>query len=591
LHHLVKISMERGDKYRFESFPGLAEALIEKLLEVSSLFYMVKWEIDYLLDGSMQGMNVLNGLEGTKDILKRIALLPKLHVDDNIQTAQFSDAMLLINEAGLTLRNMVLLEENAHYVSEMSPLRDFLTIALHLPKLDSLVELKHYALDIAEQLTKYISFDVADPLYISLLDQLQSFDRGTILASLRAINKISMNLEENNRLMGVPAPVVQNIMDWILLSDEDLVGACLDFLYQYTAVEQNVSFMLSKLQVDPLVVQLTRLLTHGAKVVESLFVRDRETRIPAPTALAALPQEVHAELEKMDEPERSSQWLRCLFEEDRDESVTQIFMWQAYQTRFTEMSHSTGRPLLAAAEFIKNVSTTFAEKAAAQVQPGPVQKFIIKGLRIRSTPVDLKGEEATKCKWELSNQSGQCDEFFMTPEKLYEHILKKHLNATQQEDGKFKNTHAAYDCRWGGCRRFHDSPAPSLVVIGKHIKVHFPTRKTSATKDSQKSKLSYIISPKKYSYKYQVTAVDERGEAAGIPLSAVLVLRNLARIIPKTEAEQIALKQTGVSWVDRLFKPVQPQLTEVMAHNRALVSSLFSPFVAQSDGDADQTCS
>ena len=53
LHHLVKISMERGDKYRFESFPGLAEALIEKMLEVSSLFYDVEWEVSYLGNNGM----------------------------------------------------------------------------------------------------------------------------------------------------------------------------------------------------------------------------------------------------------------------------------------------------------------------------------------------------------------------------------------------------------------------------------------------------------------------------------------------------------------------------------------------------------
>jgi len=53
LHHLVKISMERGDKYRFEGFPGLAEGLIEKVLEVSSLFYKVDWEIKYTEDCRM----------------------------------------------------------------------------------------------------------------------------------------------------------------------------------------------------------------------------------------------------------------------------------------------------------------------------------------------------------------------------------------------------------------------------------------------------------------------------------------------------------------------------------------------------------
>lgn len=33
LHHLVKISHERGDKYRFDQFPGLAEALIAKVID------------------------------------------------------------------------------------------------------------------------------------------------------------------------------------------------------------------------------------------------------------------------------------------------------------------------------------------------------------------------------------------------------------------------------------------------------------------------------------------------------------------------------------------------------------------------------
>ena len=48
LHHLVKISHERGDKYRFDQFPGLAEALVKKVLQVTGLFYDVGWEVSYL---------------------------------------------------------------------------------------------------------------------------------------------------------------------------------------------------------------------------------------------------------------------------------------------------------------------------------------------------------------------------------------------------------------------------------------------------------------------------------------------------------------------------------------------------------------
>lgn len=586
LHHLVKISMERGDKYRFESFPGLAEALIEKILEVSSLFYKVKWDIAYLEEELAQNPFALNGVDGTKDILQKIACLSRLDIDDNLHPAEFRDTLLLVNEATLTLRNMILLEENAYYVSEMCPLRDLLSIVLNLPALDSVVELKHYALDIAEQLTKYMSFEVEDPLYISLLAQLQSNDRGTILTSLRAISRISLNLEENNLLKGVPALAVEKIMDWTLLHDEELVGASLDFLYQYTAVVDNVDFMVTELQVEPLVNQLTRLLSYGVKIVEKEFPLGPEYKTAAPENIAPLPQELQSELEKLDEPERSSQWLRCLFEEDREESITQIAMWQAYQARFSPMAGQTGRALLPAAEFIKNVSTTFGDKVAAQVQSGPVQKFIIKGLRRRAIPVNFKGEPFSRCLWKKYGNS-TCGEFFMSPDQMYQHVLRNHIGAIPMEDGKFENTTGQYMCYWGDCTHFHISPASKLVQLATHIKVHLPRRKSSANKDTpeyfgqstpKKHKPSYVFSPPKQAFQFHVTMTDERGDAAGIPLSAVLVLRNLARNLSKTEAEEIAMKETGVSWVDRLFKPVERQLFEIMAHNRSLVS--FRPFLA-----------
>ncbi len=77
----------------------------------------------------------------------------------------------------------------------------------------------------------------------------------------------------------------------------------------------------------------------------------------------------------------------------------------------------------------------------------------------------------------------------------------------------------------------------------------------------------------KQSWQYVETPVDERGDASGIPLSAVLVLRNLARNMPKTEVEENAMKEEGaVSYVDRLFKPVEGKLWDIFAHNKSLVS-------------------
>ncbi|KAI6249386.1 Chromatin structure-remodeling complex subunit rsc9 [Erysiphe necator] len=584
LHHLVKISMERGDKYRFEGFPGLAEGLIEKLLEVSSLFYEVKWNIKYVYDDDQNG-DTLNGLDGTPDILEKISQLKKIPIDDNIQEKEFGDNLLRINEAALTLRNMVMLEENALYVSELPLLRDLLSIILNLPNLDSVVELKHYALDIAEQITKYLHLDENDPLFISLLNQIYLEDRGSILTALRAIIRISMNLEQNNFLRGVPIKIIERILDCILLYDEDLVSTCLDFLYQYTAIVDNVEPMLSKGYLEPLINQLVRFLLYDARTVENEISTGNDCRIPAPTSIAPIPQELFVQLMSREEPERSSLWLRCLFEEDAMESITQIALWQAYQSCFSSSVPESGIPLLPAADFIKNVSTTFADKAAAQVQPGAVQKFIIKGIRYRKIPVDIKGDEFHKCCWRCPNkESTACNQFFMSPQCMYQHILTTHLAAYQREDGLFNNSSDnLYTCGWNNCQRFVNEPARKLSQIASHIKVHLPpptfnspslareNHVQPAQPPTKKHKPSYIVQSKRRKFVYHVTAVDERQEAAGIPLTAVLILRNLTRTLPKIEPNESTIKTKDTApWVDQFFKPIEPRLFEIMAYNKSL---------------------
>lgn len=623
LHHLVKISMERGDKYRFESFAGLAEALVEKCLEVSSLFYDVAWEVSYLDDGRMFSTHTLDGLQGSADILGRIADLQRKHVDDNIQTEQFSDKLLQINEAALTLRNMVMLEENALYVSRLHPLRDFLSIALTLPDIDCVVELKHYALDIAEQLTKYLVLSEVDPLYLSLLSQLNSSDRGAILTALRAISRISMNLEEQNYLKSIPTTTIQKIIDWTLIDDEVLVLTCLDFFYQYTATIQNVDTLISSLPLSHFITRLIRLLNHSTQPISKPYLLRPSIRSPPPTDMPPIPKSLLTQLLQLPEPARSSQWLRSLFEEDAECSITQITLWQSYQKRFTAES---GHPLLAAAEFIKNVSTTFADKAAAQVEPGPVQKFIIKGIRIRTVPVDFEGREYTACGWNTTTAegvAGRCGEFFMGGEELFNHVLTEHVKAKKNEGGKFENEERHFTCRWKDCERYFDPTLMKLNTFASHFKIHLPQQVSSSTMTSdltisgangatngtharsptqEKKQPAWLVPAKTKTWEWIQGPMDERGDASGIPLSAVLVLRNLARNIPKTESEETLREETKaereknrpnghdamdidsdeedsdedahVGYRELLFKPVERELWALFAENKSLASYL-----------------
>ena len=605
MHHLVKISHERGDKYKFDAFPNLAEGLIEYVLGVSSLFYDVKWEICYSDDE--EGINVLDGIRGTRDILERIQALKRIDTPDEMESEEFGRKLTKILEASLTIRNLSLLEDNAIYLSEMPQLRDFLSIAINLPSSPVITELKHYALDISEQVTKYWQMDELDPLYRSLINQIDSgYDRGAILTSLRAISRISMNLEDTNLLKGVPVSVIKRICEWSLLDDEDFVSACLDFLYQFTAVPENVGILISNandLAFPSFLSQLTRLLQYHARVEYVKLEATGSIAARPATEIPNIPQDLLDQFLKYEEPDRSNHWLKAVFEEDAESDITQIALWQAYQARFTDYT-SPATQLLPAAEFIKNVSTIFAG-ANAQVVNGINHKFIIKGIRPRHAPMDPKGRVYNRCLWK-DHGLKPCGEFFLKPKHMFDHLVFDHFGIDRRVDGSWdfesitRRSQRPSDCYWSNCRHFSKGgKVPSPYQLGMHIKTHLsdvsnksalraknnrtPANQTVPSTKKAKFNATSIgnlkVDPAQgreatYNYQmYQNTAVDELGNAAGLPLTSVLVLRNLARNIPKATA---LLNNTTkrdafrIDCMEKLFGPLKDRFIFVMAHNRPL---------------------
>jgi chromatin structure-remodeling complex subunit RSC9 len=220
--------------------------------------------------------------------------------------------------------------------------------------------------------------------------------------------------------------------------------------------------------------------------------------------------------------------MRCCFEEDPQADITQIALWQAYQARFTEYV-AQGRPLLPAAEFIKNVSVAF-NNASAMVLPLPNggQKFIIKGIKPRETPMSVKGQIYLGCKWLVSSTDPnipvtKCQSQLATPQDLWVHILQDHLEPPEPGAGQKKKLF----CRWGGCERFNPHGEDDRRKVIGHVRTHMPDAddivpgklKPEIPEDKQ---LKIVI-------KRNQTGTDDRGEAAGIPLTAALVLRNVAR--------------------------------------------------------------
>lgn len=598
-------------------------------LRVGELFFDVKWNICYDPDADMSDIAELDGIEGTSDILERIAQLTIRPSQDHFEPADFADKMVLCTEAVMTIRNMLMLPENSHTMADFPPLRDLICIILNLPPSNSTVEMKHIALDIAEQLTPNLILEANDPLYRTLLMQLKSVDRGSILTSLRALARISMNLSETNKLGGIPLEILEVIIDWLMLNDDELLDACLDFLYQYTAVVPNLenllSFRLSKPEKpESLVRHLARLLSHGAKQVPYTQILKPEVKIPCNEEVAPLPHDLQERLLIMEEPERCYMWLRCLFEEDADSSITQIAIWTAYQSSFNSRLTQMGKTMISPADFIRNVTHVWAT-AGAQIIRGPKgenQKFIIKGIRARPRPVDPdnEGKEYFRCLWSLPGPKYQkCNLFFANAEKMFYHILSAHLSETADDTGSFPNKEADYRCFWAGCQKFATPTKMPLSALMQHVKTHLmavqqnfePPKHLASTagegetpladgsgsspggNPTKRTKRPYVVPAQLFSFMNEetLTTRDERNpnlvQPGGIPLSAVLVLRNIARNVVKTEAQDDLLKEQekqGVDekargWNERLFRSVLPRLHEVMTANRVMAPNIASLLV------------
>ena len=569
LHHLVKVSFERGDKYKFEGFPQLAEALLEKALEISVIIHGTKWKVSYEEDAGLHQGDVLNGVFGTDGLFDKLQTLPILADEDTVEPADFTQNLVKLNEAALVLRNMMMLEENSLFMSKFPLLRDFLIIALNLPEQERLSEFRQYALDIVEQVTKHWELNCSSAIYQSVTKFLYSQDRGAVLSAARAIARIGMDSPRPNRLTDIPVSTISALMSYLVLEcDDELLLASLDIIYQYTAVEANMHTLYNEENalLRGVVPRLASLLLHNAQPHEQRIRSKAEQRISPPTTILDVPQDLYNELLTHAEPDRSNKWLRCCFEEAENEDITQIAIWQAYQGRFNQ-NHP-----IPAAEFIKNVSSTFKAAQAKVIHfepplpPGP-PRFIIRGIRPKRVIVGLNGEPFLICQWQQPGpQSQSCGSCHRNPEMLWTHIVEEHFHIPRDENGNFSSEASGqYRCAWPGCTKHANSIETNARAAAMHVRLH--VMRPNQT-NVLSGKASDVIRQAEYvRHTFYTTPVDNKGMPMGISHMAVLVLKNIARYANRQPQGN---QEGSESTIDILFGDVKFQLTKVFSVHKTL---------------------
>ena len=552
LHHLVKVSHERGDKFKFEGFPTLAEALMEKAIEVTELAFGVPFQVSYMDPKDTTSENTLNAVHGTERLVQRLASLAPLVDQGDVEPEDYLQRLEKVNEATLVIRNMVTLEDNAYFLSKMALFRDLLILLLNLPRQSRFDELRQYALDMAEMTTRYWDVAEDDDLYSSLVKELSCADRGKFIRALGAIYRFDAEADRVHPINKIPLSTFEELVRCCILEDDELVEAIINLLYAWSAFPAEVSKVLRNAPelIPNITLRLANLLTRGAiaqtleQPSHSVQRQQQATGPLVPPSIPVVPNELHQQMLGYNEPERSTRWLRCCFEEAPHADVTQISIWQAYQTRFMHNNH------IAAADFIKQVSATIPG-AQAQVVQGPQgSRFIIKGIRPRRVLVGLNGQPYYKCHWEVpvqipANYTGPplpprntiCAGWFSSPESLWRHLLSDHAKVPTTHEGKFQVKdvqvpEGGYACKWINCGKHNAVDSPS--ALGRHLRVHVP-------EDAEQNKELILKlagertevekSAASITHTFLTTAVDEKGFPMGIPFMSALLLRNLARYV------------------------------------------------------------
>jgi len=254
------------------------------------------------------------------------------------------------------------------------------------------------------------------------------------------------------------------------------------------------------------------------------------------------------------EPQRCYDWMRAMFVAKTEGELTQVDFWNMYKDTFFPFSEQY--PLLVASDVIKNVNNVFPQ-AQAMVLPGPVQRFVVRGVdrRKESAP-----NERYRCLWDRAQCSSPP---FTSFGELYDHVLQ-HLNTADVPESP---------CLWSSCPQ----PPLSKHALSSHVLTHLSSTQPSQKHPSQSDTItlppgysSYPTDtptnrpappPRSTTISYEVPVMDPPSTS----LTALLIIRILfhtsfasAELAPRADADHFGFP--GV--VEETEEPEGTDLTQ-----------------------------
>lgn len=282
-------------------------------------------------------------------------------------------------------------------------------------------ELIHYTLDLMEAISSYIAPAKKDDPFFQKLVSILNFtkDRNMFISILRSLSRLLVRskADEESAADNLDSKTLNLIVSQLLIDcDSELIIASFDFLYQYILPgNERIKLLLNdSTSYSILFSVLPKLLAYNIpgpnynSISNTQIKLIKRLRPPPPLEPPQLSLNLFQLILRLDEPQRSSAWLRCSFEPVENAEFTQISLWRSYESKFAKPIRDSGRKLLPAVEFIKNVSIAFPHASAMVINDPKTgsKKFVIKGIQPRVRAISIsEGEiESNKLKTLLQSK-------------------------------------------------------------------------------------------------------------------------------------------------------------------------------------------
>ncbi|KAG0183971.1 hypothetical protein DFQ28_000379, partial [Apophysomyces sp. BC1034] len=317
LNHVITISFERPEQVQLTLTPILLDfvlALARPFLETQ----IARDTMNHVTDTLDEMMNVKSdGYFDTPNSLERV--LKILHI----------------------VRNLSLLEDNIPVLARSSRLKELLTKVLDASS--NYFEMSRHCIDVLENIARRTELvSSADDYIVILSRQIYAQDRYLVVGTIRSMTAFGLIDSNLPHLMaGLGAEVTNQVTQFLLSDDEELIGTALEYLYLRSVFSEDCRSHLLQAHSGMYIRLLISLSTFRSKFFCPRFIKEyqtvQETQTPSPSASAIQSSNIQPQVPnlnayyQLDEPYR----IKDKFEiTDISSNLSLDDMYLLYESRF-----------------------------------------------------------------------------------------------------------------------------------------------------------------------------------------------------------------------------------------------------------------